>query len=109
MDLITVVVFCNCAIAIGCFILTLWTVRLRQQLVAIARYCDRGANDCASLWSNAPEAILDSREQIRRLRRIYQQQVVTIGFVERRFSQRVWAMGLFIQISRFLLLQRGMN
>jgi hypothetical protein len=105
MDLITLVVFCNCTIAIGCLILTLLTVRLRQNLVAIARSCDRWSNDCAHL-ATTPVAIMAVREQIRQLRWIYQQQIVTTDFVEQRIRQRVWAMGLFIQIARFLLSQR---
>jgi hypothetical protein len=107
MDLITLVVFCNCTIALGCLILTLWTVRLRQQLAAIARYCDRWANDCEACASSRDDrlstitpagVIMGSREQLRHLRRIYQQQVVRLD--------RIQAMGLFIQITRSLLLQR---
>jgi hypothetical protein len=107
MDLITLVVFCNCTIAIGCVILTLLTVRLRQQLAEIARYWDRWANDCNSRSTSIPEAIVGAREQIRHLRRIYQQQVVAIDSAERRLRQRVQAMGLLIQITRSLMLQRG--
>jgi hypothetical protein len=98
MDLITLVIFCNCTISIGCFILTLWTIRLRQQLATIARYCDRWANDCVYLSTITPVAIKGSREQLRHLRQIYQQQVV-------RFD-RIQSIGLFIQITRSLLLQR---
>jgi hypothetical protein len=106
MDLITLVVFCNCTIAIGCVILTLLTVRLRQQLAAIARSCDRWANDCTHLATITPRAIVSSRDQIRHLRQIYQQQVVMTGFAERKLRQRVRAMGLFIQIARSLMLRR---
>jgi hypothetical protein len=107
MDLITVVVFCNCTIAIGCFLLTLWTVRLRQQLAAIARSCDRWSNDCIHLSTIAPEAIMGGREQIRHLRRIYQQQVVLLDSADRQLRQRVQAMRLPIQIARYLMWQRG--
>jgi hypothetical protein len=99
MDLITLVIFCNCTIAIGCFILTLWTVRLRQKLAAIARNIERWENDCVYLSTITPGAIRRSREQLRHLRRIYQQQVVRLD--------RIQSMGLFIQITRSLLLRRG--
>jgi hypothetical protein len=105
MNLIMLVVFCNCTIAIGCFILTLWTIRLRQQLAAIANCCDRWTNDCVSRSIIVPEAILNSRAQIRHLREIYQQQVVTIDSADRRFRQGIWAMGLFIQLARSLPLK----
>jgi hypothetical protein len=98
MDLITLVVLCNCMIAISCFILTLWTVRLRQQLAAIARSCDRWTNDCVYLSTTTPGVMRGSREQLRHLRQIYQQQVV-------RFD-RIQSIRLFIQITRSLLLQR---
>jgi hypothetical protein len=98
MNLITLVIFCNCTIAIGCFILTLWTIRLRQQLAAIALSCDRWTNDCIYLSTITPGVIRGSREQLRHLRQIYQQQVVRLD--------RIQAMGLFIQITRYLVLRR---
>jgi hypothetical protein len=98
MDLITLVVFCNVGLAIGCIMLTVLTVRLRRQLAAIARICDRWSNDWVGLSTVAPGAILDGRAQIRKLRRIYRQQAVAID--------RLQAIGLFVQITRSVLLQR---
>ncbi len=105
MDLIMLVVCGNCTIAIGCFILTIWTIRLRQQLAAIANCCDRWTNDWESQSTTTPEAILNSRDRIRHLREIYQQQVVMIDSAEQRLRQGIWAMGLLLQITRSLPLK----
>ncbi len=98
MDLVITVVFCNCAIAIVILAVTIWIIRVRIQVVAVTKWCDRWVGDCNLLLSNAPASIAVSRSQIDFLRQIYQQQLLTID--------RLRALGLFWGIARYLLTKR---
>jgi hypothetical protein len=81
MDLVIAVTFCNCAIAIVALAFTLWTLRMRRQLIGLTNFCDR----CLDTWnlfsSNASSSsarIAASRSQFDQLRQIYRQQLATL-------------------------------
>jgi hypothetical protein len=88
MDLVTTVVFCNCTIALLVLVATIWTVQFRKQVVALADWFDRWDGKCGELLSidrsSAPltpplaVSVAQSRSQIRDLRQLYRQQLLTI-------------------------------
>ena len=87
MDLVTTVVFCNCTIALVVLVATLWTVQFRKQVVALADWFDRWDSECEELLTSERLApltpplavgIAQSRSQIRYLRQLYRQQLLTL-------------------------------
>jgi hypothetical protein len=98
LDLVIAVVCCNCTISIVVLVITLWTIRFRRQVVAIAECCDRWEDDCTVISNHAPDALAASRVQIQYLRQIYRQQLLTLD--------RLRALGLFWGVARSLLLKR---
>ena len=81
MDLVIAVTFCNCAIAVVIFALTVWTIRIRRQLIGLTNFCDR----CLDTWNlfsnNTPVSsnrIATTRSQFEQLKQIYQRQLVTL-------------------------------
>ena len=97
MDLVIAVTLCNCTIALGCFVATILTMRLRRTVVALADCCDRWLLDC-DLLSHVPASFTANARQINNLRQIYQQQLATID--------KLRAVGLLLGMSRSLLLKR---
>ncbi|MCY7367840.1 MAG: hypothetical protein LH474_06765 [Chamaesiphon sp.] len=81
MDLVIAVTFCNCAIAIVLLAITVWTIRIRSQLIGLTNFCDR-CLDSWNLFSNSTPAsaarIATSRSQFEQLQQIYQRQLVTL-------------------------------
>jgi hypothetical protein len=81
MDLVIAVTVCNCAIAIVILAITVWTIRIRRQLIGLTNFCDR-CLDTWNLFSNNNPAsssrIATSRSQFEQLKQIYQQQLVTL-------------------------------
>jgi hypothetical protein len=86
MDLIIVIVCCNCVIAIVVMAIALWTIRFRRQVVAIAECCDLWEGDCTRLLSQSPASLVTSRTQILDLRQIYQQQLSTLDRLQALMS-----------------------
>jgi hypothetical protein len=78
-DLVTTVVYCNCTIAIAIFVVTIQTLKLRSQIVAIANWCDRQEREWELLmaidWLDSIEA---GGDKIRSVRQLYQQQLSTL-------------------------------
>ena len=81
MDLVIAVTFCNCAMAIIIFAITVWTTRIRRQLIGLTTFCDR-CLDSWNLLSNSTSAsavrLATSRSQFEQLQQIYQRQLVTL-------------------------------
>ena len=81
MDLVIAVTFCNCAMAIIIFAITVWTTRIRRQLIGLTTFCDR-CLDSWNLLSNNTSAsairLATSRSQFEQLQQIYQRQLVTL-------------------------------
>ena len=93
MDLVTTVAFCNCTIALLVVIVTTWIVQLRKQVVALADWCDRWHGECEKLLQIEPStvpplaaSIAERHAQIRRLRQLYQQQVLTFDRLQALIS-----------------------
>jgi hypothetical protein len=83
-DLITTVVYINCAIAIAMFVVTLQTLKLRAQIVAIANWCDRQEREWDLLMAiDARQSIEAGGTKIRSVRQLYQQQLSTIDRLRR--------------------------
>jgi hypothetical protein len=98
MNLITLVVLCNCTIAIGCLLLISSIGRLRQKLVAIRECCDRCLIGCEDVLTDAPIKIAKQGVQLRHLRRIYRQQSIALD--------RLQSIGILIQVTRQVLFRR---
>lgn len=98
MDLVIVVVFCNCAIAILILAITMWIVGFRKQVTALRTCFDRWDRDCNLLLIDAPQSLADRQAQVYHLRQIYQQQSISID--------RLRSLGLFWGIARYLLFKR---
>jgi hypothetical protein len=81
MDLAIAVTFCNCTISIVILAATLWTIRVRRQIVGLTKFCDR-CLDSWNLLSHSTPVSLDriavGRRQFEQLIQIYQQQLVTL-------------------------------
>ena len=81
MDLVIVVTFCNCAMAIVILAITVWTIRVRRQLIGLTTFCDR-CLDSWNLLSNNTSAsairLATSRSQFEQLQQLYQRQLVTL-------------------------------
>ena len=81
MDLVIVVTFCNCAMAIMIFAITIWTITIRRQLIGLATFCDR-CLDTWNLLSNSTSTsairLATSRSQFEQLQQLYQRQLVTL-------------------------------
>ncbi|WP_295614787.1 hypothetical protein [Chamaesiphon sp. GL140_3_metabinner_50] len=97
MNLFATVVFCNCAIAIVIFVVTLWTIQFRKQIVALTSWCDRQTSACEQL--NALESSLGaniaaSSENIRAVRQLYQQQL--------RILDLIGSIGSIVSFARYL-------
>jgi|GEM_PF-2247354 len=93
MNLVTTVAFCNCTIALLVVIVTTWIVGLRKQAVAVADWCDRWHGECDKLLpvessTALPLAtdIAERRAQIRHLRQLYQQQLLTFDRLQSLIS-----------------------
>jgi hypothetical protein len=101
MDLVIVVICCNCSIAMVVFAITLWTIRLRRQVIGLTSFCDRCFDEWNRLYGDAlgsGTSIAVSRMQIQQLSQIYQQQLVTLDRV--RALQSVWGLGRFLLFKR---------
>ena len=98
MNLFATVVFCNCAIAIVIFVVTLWTIQFRKQMVALTSWCDRQTSACeqidASLESSLGANIAASSENIRALRQLYEQQL--------RILDLIGSIGSIVSFARYL-------
>ncbi|WP_309740102.1 MULTISPECIES: hypothetical protein [unclassified Chamaesiphon] len=77
MDLVTTVIFCNCTIALSIFIATLWTVQFRKQIGALADWFDR-CNGEVDRATPLATSIAERRSQLRYLRQLYRQQLLTL-------------------------------
>lgn len=83
-DLVSTVVYGNCAISIVIFVVTLLTLKLRTQIVAIANWCDRQEREWDLLMAiESRQAIEAGGNKIRSVRQLYQQQLSTIDRVRR--------------------------
>jgi hypothetical protein len=99
MDLVIGIVCCNCAISIVAILATLWTIRFRRQVIALTDCFDRWESDCHLLSIDVPAALAANQSQIRYLRQIYRQQLLTLD--------RLRALGLFWGLARSLIKVRG--
>jgi anti-sigma-K factor RskA len=84
MDLVTAVICCNCAIASVIFAVAFWTVRFRRQMIGLTNFCDRCLDNWTLISNSAPKSlgkISASRNQLRQISQIYQQQLITIDRV----------------------------
>jgi hypothetical protein len=78
-DLVTTVVYGNCAIAIAMFVVTIQMLKLRAQLVAIANWCDRQEREWDLLRAiDCLESIETGGGKIRSARQLYQRQLSTL-------------------------------
>lgn len=91
MDLVSLVVCCNCAIAAVIVLVTVWIVGWRKQVVAWGKWFDRWESECRIGLSDAPRAIAASRAQMQYLRQIYRQQLRNIDRLQSLRS----ALGIF--------------
>jgi hypothetical protein len=107
MNLVTTVVFCNCAIAIVIFVVTLWTIQFRKQIVSLTNWCDRWTSACDKLnkvdSSHSSErslsaSIAASSANILALRQLYQQQL--------RILDLLRSIGSIISFARYLARSR---
>jgi hypothetical protein len=78
MDLIIAVILSNCAIAIVLLLITIWTIRLRRQVVGLTSLFDRWMGECQALSIETPRSIATIRSQIFQLRQIYSQQLLMV-------------------------------
>jgi hypothetical protein len=98
-DLVTTVVFCNCALAVVIFGVTLLTIKLRRQIVAIANWCDRQNWEWERLMSiESQQSIAAGGEKIRSVRQLYQQQLATVD--------RLRSMRAVFGVARTLIVKR---
>ena len=100
MDLVSAVIFGNCAIAIVLFVMTILTIRLRRQVVALTSFLDRWISDCQVLSIETPRSIAAIRTQIFQLRQIYSRQLLTID--------RIRTLRSFVGMGRSLV-KRGIR
>ena len=91
MDVVSAVIFGNCAIAIVLLVTTISTMRLRRQVVALTSFLDRWIDDCQVLSIETPRLIAATRTQIFQLRQIYSQQLLTIDRI--RLLRSVFGVG----------------
>ena len=91
MDVVSAVIFGNCAIAIVLLVTTIWTMRLRRQVVALTSFLDRWIGDCQVVSIETPRSIAATRTQIFQLRQIYSQQLLTIDRI--RLLRSVFGVG----------------
>ena len=81
MDLVIVVTSCNCAMAMMILAITMWTIRIRRQLIGLTTFCDR-CLDTWNLLSNNTSAsavrLATSRNQFEQLQQLYQRQLFTL-------------------------------
>ncbi len=78
-DLVTTVVCCNCTIAMAIFVVTIQTLKLRSQIVAIANWCDRQEREWDLLMAiDCLDSIEAGGDKIRSVRQLYQQQLSTL-------------------------------
>jgi hypothetical protein len=98
MDIVIAVACCNLAIAIVVLVLTIWTIRFRRQVVALAECCDQWENDCQLLLDHAPASLAVSKVQISSFQQLYRQQLTTLD--------RLRAVGLFLGVARAVLSKR---
>ncbi|WP_310484683.1 hypothetical protein [Chamaesiphon sp. VAR_48_metabat_403] len=95
MNLVTTVIFCNCAIAIGGFTVALWTIQFRKQIVALTNWCDRlSALDSSPSAPSLGEQIATSSDRIFVARQLYQQQLRTLDLIR--------SIGSIISFARYL-------
>ena len=81
MDLIIAVTFCNCVIAMVICVATVWTIRIRSQIIGLTNFCDRcldNWNLCMNVTPDAVTRIAANRRQFEQLKQVYQQQLVTL-------------------------------
>lgn len=78
MDLVSLVIGCNCAIAAIVVLVTVWIVGWRKQVVAWGKWFDRWDDECSVTLSDAPQTIGASRAQLLYLRQIYRQQLRSV-------------------------------
>jgi hypothetical protein len=84
MDLVTAVICCNCAIASVIFAAAFWTMRFRRQLIGLTNFCDRCLENWTLISGSASKSlgkISASRNQLKQISQIYQQQLITIDRV----------------------------
>jgi hypothetical protein len=98
MNLIALVVICNCTISIVCLLLIRSIGRLRQKLVTIRECCDRWTIVSVDLLTDAPMKIALQGVQFRQLRQIYRQQSIVLD--------RLQSIAILIQFSRSILFRR---
>jgi hypothetical protein len=83
-DLVTTVVYGNCAISIAIFVVTIQTLKLRAQIVALANWCDRQEREWDLLMAiEFPQSIEAGGDKIRSVRQLYQQQLSKIDRLQR--------------------------
>jgi hypothetical protein len=98
-DLVTTIVFCNCVLAIAIFGITLLTIKLRENIAAIANWFDRQNWEWERLMSiDSRQSIESSGEQIRSVRQLYQQQLATVD--------RLRSMRAVLGVARTLIIKR---
>jgi hypothetical protein len=101
MNLVTTVIFCNCTISIVVFVVMLWTVQFRKQIVALTIWCDRWTIECERLSAlDAPSSpslaakIAASSDRLFAVRQLYQQQLRTLDLIR--------SIGSIISFARYL-------
>lgn len=88
-DLVSIVVYGNCAIAVALSIVTIQTVKLRAQIVAIANWCERQEREWDLLMAiDSKQSISAGGSKIRSVRQLYQQQLSTLDRL--RSIRSVW-------------------
>jgi hypothetical protein len=98
-DLVTTIVFCNCTLAIAIFGITLLTIKLRENIAAIANWFDRQNWEWERLMSiDSRQSIESSGEKIRSVRQLYQQQLATVD--------RLRSMRAAFGVARTLIIKR---
>ena len=101
MDLVSLVIGCNFAVAAVLVLATVWIVGWRKQVVAWGKWFDRWEDECRVTLSGAPRAIAAGRIQMLYLRQIYRQQVQTVD--------RLQSMRSAFGVARSLLRNRRRN
>jgi hypothetical protein len=84
MDLVTAVICCNCAIASVIFAIAFWAMRFRRQMIGLTNFCNQCLDNWILISSSAPKSlgkIAASRNQLKQISQIYQQQLITIDRV----------------------------
>jgi hypothetical protein len=98
-DLVTTIVFCNCVLAIAILGITLLTMKLRENIAAIANWFDRQNWEWERLMSiDSRSAIESSGSKIRSVRQRYQQQVATVD--------RLRSMSVVFGVARAAIVKR---